>query len=288
MFNLPANAFVMRSATTTRICFVVVAMLTTTKYVQAQSAWVDGLSIVALQELRNGDKPNLAFMAASRSRDYTLPAHEKLLSASRNFPRDEFGAKDYLGVYSNFYRQERERLSGAKSFLLPANVDLGSYNFEIGAYAPKISINNVRGDGDHVCGTYDVKGGNNMLTCLRLMNLADRANPFATLKMDEETAKLIRRSKVGYTLSAVPMESKFSPLDIDVRSVGRVGSFLKAQATELIIYDRESQNIIYSRKVNETEPSKASRPGATQETKQLPPIETKVELSLPGSDKPKR
>lgn len=254
----------------------------------AQGAWVDGLSIVALQELRNGEKPNLVAMSASSTRDYTLPAHEKVLNSRRQFPRDEFGAKDYFNVYSSFYRQERERVSSAKTYLLPANVDLGAYNFEIGAFVPKVSILNVRGEGDHVCGTYDVKGGANVLTCLRLMNLAERANPFSTLRMDEETAKRIRRSKIGFTLSVVPVEEKFSALDVEVKSVGRVGSVLKAQASELIIYDRDTQDILYSRKVNEPEPSKTSKPAAPSAPKQLPPIETKVELSLPGSDKLKR
>lgn len=254
----------------------------------AQTAWVDGLSIVALQELRNGDKPNLAVMSVTKSRDYTLPAHERVLKSRRQFPKDEFGTKDYFNVYSSFYRQEKERVSKAKTYLLPANVDLGSYNFEIGAFVPKIAILNVRGEGDHVCGTYDVKGGTNVLTCLRLMNLAERANPFATLRMDEETARLIRRSKIGFTLNVVPIEEKFSPLDVDVRSVGRVGSVLKAQAAELIIYDQDTQNVLYSRKVNEPEASKPRKPSEGSTPQQLPPIETKVELSLPGSDKLKR
>lgn len=258
----------------------------TTPGLAADAAWVDSLSVVAVQELHNGVKPNAVVMASSPNlyKGYKLPDHERVLTARKKFPKDEFGAKDYLGFYTKFYEQEKQRLDGAKSFLLPAEVSLGSYNFEIGAYVPKISIRNVRGNGDYLCGAYDSKGSKGILSCLRVTNLGGSQSPFALLEMDEETGTVIRRSKLGFTLHVVPVENKFSTLDVDVKSVGYVGAVMKVQAVELVIYDAGTQKVLYRRGAAPAE-GDDKKVKASKVPDELPPIESKVELELPGTAK---
>lgn len=216
----------------------------------SDAEWVDGLSVVALHEERNEVAAVVEVMSASKvlQRGFQLPAHDQLLDSRRKYERDEFGTRQYLEAYRSYYERERERIRAADSFLLPANVNLGTFNFELSAYAPDIQVRGSRGDGTFVCGPFDTRQGTELLSCIRVVNLVGYRNTFSLLEMSEDVAVDLRRKKVSYTIRVVPIQEGFDRLDLEVNKVGHVERMMRVRATELLAYDRETRQVLFHQK----------------------------------------
>jgi len=250
-------------------------------------SWIDSMGVVALFDIMNDLPPDLTAMLSSKvmRKSYKLPAHKDLTKSEKKYPRDEFGAKQYLKAYSEFYLSEKARIEKADSFLVPIDLELGVYNFDLGAYVPKLSIEDAPGDGSFVCGAPRTSGGTSLLACLRVVNLRGGAEIFELLEMSEEQAKTIRRTGVGYALRISPIENEFMDLSVDIRKVGWVQAMLNVRAVELLIYDLKSRDVIYRKAAPDFKGIANTAQQSIQEKTVEPlnsiPQEPTIEIELP-------